>query len=73
MILKILKIEFLKDTVIIVDSGYQGIQIDHLNTLLPIKKSKNKPLTSDQKNYNKVISKVRVSVEHVFGWLNLKS
>ena len=34
---------------LIVDSGYQGLQKIHSNTLLPKKKRKNKPLTKEEK------------------------
>jgi hypothetical protein len=47
-----------------VDSGYQGLQQDHANTEYPYKRSKNKPLSSDEKEYNRALSRVRVKVEH---------
>lgn len=47
-----------------VDSGYQGMQQDHANTEYPYKRSKNKPLTPDEKEYNRALSRVRVKVEH---------
>ncbi len=47
------------------DSGYQGI-IDYFkNSLTPKKKSKNNPLTDEDKELNHLISSVRISVEHV--------
>ncbi|BET38650.1 transposase family protein [Spiroplasma ixodetis] len=49
--------------------GYQGIQNIYKNTILPIKKTKNKKLTKQEKIYNKIISKIRIKVEHVFAWL----
>lgn len=63
------KIEFSDDTIVIADSGYQGLQKIHEKTLIPIKKSKNKPLNTKEKDFNKLISKIRVPVEHIFGWL----
>jgi hypothetical protein len=47
-----------------VDSVYQGLQEDHGSTKYPYKRSKNKPLTSDEKEYNRGLSSFRVRVEH---------
>lgn len=47
------------------DSGYQGIVELFKNSLTPKKKSKNKPLTDQDKELNKLISSIRISVEHV--------
>lgn len=49
---------------IYVDSGYQGLQKDHLSTEIPYKKSKKNPLSSEDKEYNRALSAVRVHVEH---------
>ncbi|WP_416375325.1 hypothetical protein [Spiroplasma poulsonii] len=38
------KIPILKNTKLIVDSGYQGIQKNHNNVLIPTKKTKKNPL-----------------------------
>ena len=35
---------------IVVDSGYQGLQKIHTNTMLPKKNTKKKPLSKDDKN-----------------------
>ncbi|BET39337.1 transposase family protein [Spiroplasma ixodetis] len=68
-ILKNSNLEFSEKTIIIGDLGYQGIQNIYKNTILPIKKTKNKKLTKQEKIYNKIISKIRIKVEHVFAWL----
>ncbi|BET37727.1 transposase family protein [Spiroplasma ixodetis] len=68
-ILKNSNLEFSEKTIIIGDLGYQGIQNIYKNTILPIKKNKNKKLTKQEKIYNKIISKIRIKVEHVFAWL----
>jgi hypothetical protein len=47
------------------DSGYQGIEKIHLNSELPKKCSKLKPLTKKEKRENLKLSKTRVTVEHV--------
>lgn len=57
------------NTVAITDTGYQGLQKLHLNTKLPKKKTKYRPLTNDDKISNRQISSDRVLNEHVFGAL----
>jgi IS5 family transposase len=63
------KVRFRKGTVSLEDSGYQGIEEIHSNALTPKKKSKNRPLTKQQKRYNKMLSSERVGVENTIGWL----
>jgi hypothetical protein len=46
------------------DTGFQGVGKQHSNTQLPKKATKKKPLTEEQKQENKVISGIRVTVEH---------
>lgn len=48
------------------DSGYQGLQDEHPGVEIPYKKSKNHPLTKDEKDYNHGLSRFRVRVEHAF-------
>jgi hypothetical protein len=48
-----------KDIVIIGDSGYQGIERIHSNSLIPCKR----PHECD--NFNKTISQLRIPIEHV--------
>lgn len=48
------------------DSGYQGLQADHHNLEIPYKRSKTKPLTSDEREYNRALSRVRIKIEHGF-------
>jgi hypothetical protein len=47
------------------DLGYIGIDKLYKNTQTPVKKSKKKPLTEDDKSYNRKLAKVRIGVEHV--------
>ena len=47
------------------DSGYQGIGTYHANSALPYKKRKNRPLTKEEKAYNRQLSRERVWIEHV--------
>ena len=62
---KISKVHALKETELIVDTGYQGLQKTHIKTLKPIKRSKKKPLLKEEKKTNHEISSARVFVEHV--------
>lgn len=47
------------------DSGYQGLQHDHVKTKIPIKKQKSKPRTTEERKYNKELSSKRVLVENI--------
>lgn len=49
----------------IADSGYQGILNYFENSITPKKKSKLNPLTDEDKELNKLISSIRISVEHI--------
>ena len=46
------------------DTGYTGITAIHPNSILPKKRSKNKPLSKEEKINNRIISKKRIYVEH---------
>jgi len=47
------------------DSGYQGVH-DYLPfALIPVKSSKNHPLTDDDRAFNTVLAKCRIAIEHV--------
>ena len=52
---------------IVVDSGYQGLQKIHSNTMLPKKNTKKKPLTKDDKKHNHLVANTRVLNENVIG------
>lgn len=55
---------------LLVDLGFLGIQKDYCPRIkIPIKKSKKKKLTEEQKKYNKAVSQIRVKVEHSIGGL----
>lgn len=54
---------------IAVDTGYQGLQKVHTETLLPKKKSKKNPLSIEDKKSNTALAKERVIVENVIGML----
>jgi hypothetical protein len=52
---------------LLVDTGFQGVQKQHLNTLIPKKKPKGGLLTEAEKAWNKLISSTRIVVEHAIG------
>ena len=47
------------------DNGYLGIQNIFKNSMTPKKKSKYNPLSDKDKELNKLISNIRISVEHI--------
>ena len=57
------------DIKVLTDTGYQGIAKLHSRCELPKKRSKNKPLTSDDKKRNQVLASERVGNENVIGML----
>jgi len=52
---------------LLVDTGFQGIQKQHHNTLIPKKKPKGGVLTDAEKAWNRLISSARIVVEHAIG------
>lgn len=46
------------------DTGFIGVQKQHPNIMMPKKATKNHPLTDEDKAENKLISSIRVVVEH---------
>ena len=63
------KVRIQPETKVSVDTGFIGIEKIHANSELPIKCSKLKPLTKDDKEYNHAVSSERVTVENVIGFL----
>lgn len=59
------KIHVSPKTLSITDSGFVGIDKIHPNSLLPLKKTKKRPLSDQDKYYNRVISILRVANENV--------
>ena len=51
------------------DSGYQGLQKDDPEAEVLYKRTKNRPLTPDERLYNHALSRFRVRVEHLFAKL----
>lgn len=52
---------------LLVDTGFQGIQKQHENTLIPKKKPRGGFLTESEKSWNFLISSTRMKVEHAIG------
>ena len=51
--------------IILADSGYQGIQSYYAWSLIPIKSSKNSPLSAAEKAYNREWSRRRIVIENI--------
>ena len=49
------------------DTGFQGATKIHSNVILPIKTTKNKKLSSKEKEHNKLVGSFRCVVEHAIG------
>jgi hypothetical protein len=56
-----------EEVAIIADTGFQGLQKNHTNTLLPKKKPRGGFLTEAEKAMNRLISSCRMPVEHAIG------
>jgi len=50
-----------------VDTGYVGIVKFHANSVIPVKRSKKRPLTKDDKMFNRRVSSERVLNEQIIG------
>lgn len=50
---------------IFADSGYQGILEYHEFSLIPIKKSKKRDLTAEEKAFNRELSRRRIVIENI--------
>jgi hypothetical protein len=49
----------------LLDTGYVGVNDYFPNALIPYRASKHCPLTAEQKSWNTMISKLKVSIEHI--------
>ena len=66
---KISKVHIRESTKTLTDTGYLGLKKIHGKTEMPKKKSKNNPLTDEDKKRNKELSSERVLNEHVIGMI----
>jgi hypothetical protein len=53
------------DVKVKVDSGYQGIMAFQANSEVPFKKGKNRPLSEEEKAFNRQLARDRIAIEHV--------
>ena len=56
-----------EDVTVWSDTGFQGMQKQHDNMVIPSKAMKSKPLSSEQKQNNRLIAGIRVVSEHAIG------
>lgn len=54
-----------KDIGVYQDTGFQGYAPDGVQTCQPQKKPKGKELTPEQKEHNRLISSIRIVIEHI--------
>lgn len=54
-----------RETEKLADAGYQGIGKVYPNSVSPVKRSKNKALSSDERKFNGELSVRRIVIEHV--------
>ena len=59
------KMKFYETLVLLADSGFQGVEDYHKASWVPYKRCKCKPLEDYQKHENKVLSSIRVCIEHI--------
>jgi len=64
-IFKCSKIKMAELLVLLADSGFQGIEKLHRSSWIPHKRSKNNPLSAEQKLENKALSSIRIFCEHI--------
>jgi hypothetical protein len=62
-------VRFVRKIKVKTDTGYLGIKKIHSNSEHPIKNSKLRKLTADDKRYNHTLSSERVVNEHAIGFL----
>jgi len=60
-----------QQTCILADAGYQGLANLHLNSQMPVKKSKLHPLSQEQKNSNRMLSRKRILIENIIRKLKI--
>ena len=63
------KVRAKPDVKIITDAAFVGIKKLHANSELPLKRSKKRTLTREDKAYNREISSIRVTNENAIGFL----
>lgn len=56
-------------TVLLGDTGYQGIQKRHEHSTIPHKRKRGETLSKEDRKFNHALSSKRIRVEHVIGRL----
>ena len=64
-------IAFLKKIQVFVDLGFLGLTSSTAQIIIPFKQKKNQPLSSEQQEYNKWVSKIRVKIEHTIASIKI--
>lgn len=64
-ILKESRLALALDSDKLADAGYQGLDKLYENSQTPVKKTKNRPLTDEDKAYNRALAQKRIRIEHV--------
>ena len=64
-ILKESKLRISSEIKKLADLGYQGLDKLYENSETPVKKSKKKPVTKEDRKYNRALAEVRIYIEHV--------
>ena len=59
------------DILAMTDTGFIGIGKLHTNSILPIKKSKHRPLTKEDKLFNRTVARLRACNENVIRTLKV--
>ena len=59
------QIDIKAETELLADKGYQGLKKIHAHSRTPIKKTRKKSLSKEQKKFNKQLAKERIVVEHI--------
>ena len=54
-----------RETEKLADGGYQGIDKVYPNSVSPVKRSRNKPLSDAERRFNEALSRRRIVIEHV--------
>jgi len=63
------KLHIASQVILLADSGYQGVQSLHFNSLTPQKSTKLKPLTKADKKENAALSSIRIKVENALAFI----
>ena len=64
-ILKESRLAINRETEKLADGGYQGIDKVYPNSVSPVKRSRNKPLSDAERRFNEALSRRRIVIEHV--------